>query len=165
MPTEVEQEEEKVSGNFDKSIYDAAFRSRGDYYFKDSWLRPLALTDKVNKQDNYYICMLGSEKFDDMEPTAEDVILNGGIINSLSSADGLTQLQGWFKHISSNTGEAPLISKVVYYPLVNTLNAISFNSKTLTKNSYALKDILTLAKVNDNQQEVSSLDLVWSGEE
>lgn len=148
MPIREEQEKVGVSDDFDKFIYGKASNSRGDYYFKDSWLRPLALTDKVNKQDNYYICMLGSEKLTGTAPAAKDVVLNGGIINPLSSADGLTQLQGWFKKISSNTGEAPLISKVVYYPLVNVLNAVSFNSTALTENSYTLNDILTLAKVD-----------------
>ena len=94
MPTESDQKAVGVSKDFDRAIYNNAYDSRKNYYFKDSWLRPLALTDKVNKQDNYYICMLGSEKFTtDTAPEATDVILNGGIINPLLDADGLTKLQ------------------------------------------------------------------------
>lgn len=149
MPKREEQEKVGVSDDFDKFIYGKAFNSRGDYYFKDSWLRPLALTDKVNKQDNYYICMLGSEKFTDMAPAAKDVVLNGGIINSLSNTDDLKELRDWFQtYVSTNPDQIPLISKIVYYPLVNVLNAVSFNSTALTENSYTLNDILTLAKVD-----------------
>lgn len=94
MPTIQQQKREGVSKDFDQATYGKANNSRGDYYFQDSWLRPLALTDKVNKQDNYYICMLGSEKFTGTAPAATDVILNGGIINPLTNANDLAELQG-----------------------------------------------------------------------
>lgn len=97
MPTIEQQLTEpiSISNDFDSVIYKNALKSRGNYYFKDSWLRPLALTDRINKQDNYYICMLGSEKFDDAasEPTIGKVILNGGIINPLTNKNTFPYLQ------------------------------------------------------------------------